>query len=158
MYITNALTSSLQLFLQKFFADYCTPEMGIARPRDDKAATIRRMLEHSEAKPSYSDSQKIESHQLNQGDGSIKMISTDISCSNCDQDSNLKSESCVTIKRHCPDWICNLPSSLQGLYENQKNLSPKQSHSVFSSCTSPLRDVVVQMHNRIGAVIKFLPE
>jgi hypothetical protein len=132
--------------------------MGIARPRDDKAATIRRMLEHSEAKLLYSDSQNIESQELNQEDGSIKMISTDISCSKCDQDSNLKSESSVTIKRHCPDWICNLPPSLQGLYESQKNLSPKQSHSVFSSGTSPLRDVVVQMHSRIGAVIKFLPE
>jgi hypothetical protein len=146
------------LFQQKFFADYCTPEMGIARPRDDKAATIRRMLEHSEAKPLYSDSHKIESDELSQGDGSIKMISNDVSFSMCDQDSNLKSESSVTIQRHCPDWICNLPPSLQGLYESQKNLSPKQSHSVFSSGTSPLRDVVVQMHNRVGAVIKFLPE
>jgi hypothetical protein len=132
--------------------------MGIARPRDDKAATIRRMLEHSEAKPLYSDSHKIESDELSQGDGSIKMISNDVSFSMCDQDSNLKSESSVTIQRHCPDWICNLPPSLQGLYESQKNLSPKQSHSVFSSGTSPLRDVVVQMHNRVGAVIKFLPE
>ena len=132
--------------------------MGIARPRDDKAATIRRMLEFSGHEAICNDAQKIESHQLNQGEDSVKMSSSDIPSLQCEQDINSKNEISVTDRRHNPaDWIFNLPPSLKGLYENQKKLGPKQSHSVFSSGTSPLREVVVQMHSRVGAVVKFLP-
>ena len=132
--------------------------MGIPRPRDDKAATIRRMLDFSESKLSCTDVQKSEPNELNLGDDSIKMSSSGISSSEYKQDSSSKNECSATDRRlHSAKWICNLPPSLKGLYEKQKNLGPKQSHSVLSCTTSPLREVVVQMHNRVGAVIKFIP-
>lgn len=144
--------------MQKFFTDYCTPEMGLARPRDDKAGTIRRMLDFSEGKPISSDGQKCGYHQQNQGEVSVVTSLGNITSSKCEQDSSMKNESSITDKRHHPaDWICNLPHSLRGVYENQKRLGPKQSHRVLACATSPLREVVIQMHNRVGAVIKYLP-
>lgn len=133
--------------------------MGFARPRDDKAGTIRRMLDFAESKfMSESDTLNCDSHQLNQGEVSVMTSLGNITSCKCEQDSSTKNESSITDRRHHPaDWIRNLPHSLRGVYENQKKLGPKQSHSVLACATSPLREVVVQMHRRVGAVIKYLP-
>ena len=132
--------------------------MGLARPRDDKAGTIRRMLDFSEGKPISSDTHKCDSHHLNQGEVSVMTSLGNVTSCKCEQDSSTMKGSSITDRQHHPaDWICNLPHSLRGVYENQKKLGPKQSHSVIACATSPLRDVVVQMHNRVGAVIKYLP-
>ena len=117
------------------------------------------MLDFSEGKPiSESDTSNCDYHQLNQGEDSVLTTLGNITSMKCEQDSSTKNGSSITDRRHHPaDWVCNLPHSLRGVYENQKKLGPKQSHSVFACATSPLREVVVQMHKRVGAVIKYLP-
>lgn len=59
-------------------------------------------------------------------------------------------------KESCSEWVKNLPRSLRGIYEEQKLRRENNLPSPPSLGTSCLRDVVVQMHNREGAVIKYL--
>jgi len=54
-----------------------------------------------------------------------------------------------------PEWFRNLPKSLIGIYEGLQRQSPP-THSFLSLGTFPLRELVVQMHNREGAIIKQL--
>jgi hypothetical protein len=54
-----------------------------------------------------------------------------------------------------PEWFRNLPKSLIGIYEGLQRQSPP-TQNFLSLGTFPLRELVVQMHNREGAVIKQL--
>ena len=154
--------------------------MGIPRPRGDKAATIRKMLELSyggncdEELPSDS----AESSVINDGE---EMSSGDeetwLSGSGTDYDSERTSDTAVssllTSKsdsiivddvsfeypnkgKKQPEWVQNLPDTLKGMYEDQKKQRVKHQRILPCLATSPLREVVVQMHEREGAIVKYL--
>ena len=152
--------------------DYCTVEMNIPRPRGDKAATIRQMLVKSfgcdtegdipcdtirasklvESDDSHSTVEGTHRFTPSDSNGSVLSISTGNICSAINDSS---SPSSTKIAATEPEWVMNLPKSLRGMYEDEKERKVKH-ENLPCLVTSPLREVVVQMHKREGAVIKYL--
>ena len=158
--------------------------MGISRPRDDKAATIRKMLELSSGHDSDSEvdtpwdikERLSEGDELSSGDEGIYQSTSEKSDSGSEKASDgsvlslqgrgtkctsTDSASCDSSKSsrrggEMPNWVKNIPGTLKGMYEDQKKLKVKQQQIPQCLGTSPLRDVVVQMHKREGAIIKYL--
>ena len=143
--------------------------MNIPRPRGDKAATIRQMLVSSFGCDTEGDvprdtmraSELVElddSHSTVEGthrfipSDSALSISTGNICSAINDSS---SPSSTMIAATEPEWVMNLPKSLRGMYEDEKERKVKH-EKLPCLVTSPLREVVVQMHKREGAVIKYL--
>jgi hypothetical protein len=165
--------------------------MDISRPRDDKAATLGKMLDYHRGRIADEKEEEIgddgqESQQHEHGhyfelqdsetesDQSNTTASdyegtTDTAASSSKTNGTSETTSCtlsapsskdnrqksVRNSKRQPEWVKSMPPTLLGLYEVQK--SRKISDDVTSPLgTSPLRELVVQMHNREGAVIKQL--
>lgn len=158
--------------------DYCTADMNIPRPRGDKAATIRKMLEISFGCDAEGDipSNKMGVSKLDEGDDLPRIDGLVTRSISGDSDSENSCDSAVSSLLNCdtlsatfispssvssnsevmqPEWVINLPDSLRGMFEDQKQRKIKR-EDVSCLITSPLREVVVQMHKREGAIIKYL--
>lgn len=139
--------------------------MKILCPQVDKAATIREMIEVT-----YSDTEivdvpwdttnersQLRTEMILSGEEEHTGI---ISVRSCSDTESIGSTTDVPVtptrKQICPDWVKNLPHSLRGIYEEQKRRRDRKEPSPLCSGTSHLRDIVVQMHNREGAIIKYL--
>ena len=135
--------------------------MGITRPRDDKAATIRKMLEitygcNSAVKEPWGTVERNESDDVSSCHHvEYRGLSQEeaLDCIKIDS-TEIREE--YTSKNEHPAWVMNLPVSLRGMYEGQKDHWVQKKCLLPSLVTSPLREVVVQMHNREGAIVKYL--
>lgn len=135
--------------------------MKIACPQVDKAATIREMIEFT-----YLDTEIIDvpwdSAKERDYCRTYVISGDETGHTEASFDDTESVESAIEVlvtlsrKESCPDWVKNLPRSLRGIYEDQKQRRENNLPSPPSLGTSHLRDVVVQMHNREGAIIKYL--
>ena len=152
--------------------DYCTVEMNIPRPRGDKAATIRQMLvtsfgydaEENVPFDTLRARKLVESEDLpstvkathhftpSDSHGAAQSISTRNTSSAINDGTSPSGTSAEAMQ---PEWVINLPKSLREMYEDEKERKVKH-EKLPCLVTSPLREVVVQMHKREGAVIKYL--
>lgn len=148
--------------------------MKIARPRVDKAATIRKMIEltFSDADDLNVPWSRTDEHcryrtteTINDNEACVGSLAEctkgienlPISCNRIKKIESVADVSISSIrKRTCPDWIANLPLSLRGIYEEQKKMWDRRKPALPCLGTSHLRDVVIQMHSRDGAIIKYL--
>jgi hypothetical protein len=156
---------------QEFFKEYRTIGMDVVHRQVDKAATIREMIdltysgteivdvpwdgtnEHSHCCP------EIISSDDEERTGALSESTRIIEASSDGKDSiGTKTVVPLSLRRMqtCPDWVNNLPCSLRGIYEEEKQRRDRNEPPPACSGTSHLRDVVVQMHDREGAIKKYL--
>jgi hypothetical protein len=145
--------------------------MDVVRPMVDKAALIRAMIgltySNTEIVDVPWDSTSEQSHfppelisSDEEGHTAIVSERTRSIEASSDGTESIGRNTVVPLtpsrKQSCPDWVKNLPWSLRGIYEEEKLRRDLSKPSPTCSGTSHLRDVVVQMHNREGAIKKYL--